>query len=88
VWWIKKGICTNWYDIRMVLIEILWQKVNGSRTLAHNIMKEILFNKEMCGMFILCQMNAPSTSELSCERFGNPYCLNLQGVVPHGSCTT
>ena len=34
----------------MVLIVTLWQNVNGSRTLAHVIrkeMKEILFNKEM-----------------------------------------
>lgn len=31
----------------MVLIEILRQSVNGSRTLAHNVRKEILFNKEM-----------------------------------------
>ena len=43
----KKGICINRYDIRMVLTVILWQWVNGSRTLAHKIRKEILFNKEV-----------------------------------------
>jgi len=39
-------------------------------------------------MFILFWMNAPRTSELYCRCFGNPYCLNLQGVVPQSSCTT
>jgi len=56
----KKAICINWYDIRMVLNVILWQRVNSSRTLGHKKGKKYFSIKKIWDVhFILdeCTMH-------------------------------